>query len=162
MALAVTSHNASWPRFCTIYVLTSLTWHCWPFVLVAQSASAGLDLSCGIRCNFLWDGFGNWVSGKRGTPRWKPFIAADGKLTKRCYKRCCLITLLRERITSQIVVTTDIPLWTLIFIAVWYIKLCEIKKRWANFIVLISIWREFAQTPLQIPTYVQNNSVWKE
>ena len=46
---------------------------------VVQSAGAGLDLTCGIRCNFLWDGFGNWVSGKRGTPRWKPFVTADGE-----------------------------------------------------------------------------------
>ena len=47
---------------------------------VVQSAGAGLDLTCGIQCNFLWDGFGNWGSGKHGTPRWKPFIAADGEL----------------------------------------------------------------------------------
>lgn len=51
-----------------------------PLVLVVQSAGAGLDLSCGIRCNFLWDGFGNWINSHQGTPRWKPFITTDGKL----------------------------------------------------------------------------------
>ena len=53
-----------------------------PLVSVVQSAGAGLDLSCGIRCNFLWDGFGNWISSHQRTPRWKPFIATDGKLVK--------------------------------------------------------------------------------
>lgn len=41
---------------------------------------AGLDLGCGIQCKFLWDGFGNWVSGQQGSLTWKPFIKADGKL----------------------------------------------------------------------------------
>ena len=53
-----------------------------PLVSVVQSAGARLDLSCGIRCNFLWDGFGNWISSHQGTPRWKPFIATDGKLVR--------------------------------------------------------------------------------
>ena len=44
-----------------------------------QSVGAGLDLSCGIQCKFLWDGFGNWVSGQQGSLTWKPFIKADGK-----------------------------------------------------------------------------------
>lgn len=51
-----------------------------PLYQVVQSASSGFDLTCGIRCNFLWDGFGNWVNGKQGASRWKPFIIADGKL----------------------------------------------------------------------------------
>ncbi|XP_073248313.1 uncharacterized protein [Porites lutea] len=50
-----------------------------PLYQVVQSAGAGLDLSCGIRCNFLWDGFGNWISSHQGTPRWKPFIATDDR-----------------------------------------------------------------------------------
>ena len=53
-----------------------------PLVSVVQSAGARLDLSCGIHCNFLWDGFGNWISSHQGMPRWKPFIATDGKLVK--------------------------------------------------------------------------------
>ena len=53
-----------------------------PLVSVVQSAGARLDLSCGIRCNFLWDGFGNWISSHQRTPIWKPFIATDGKLVK--------------------------------------------------------------------------------
>lgn len=44
-----------------------------------QSVGAGLDLACGIQCKFLWDGFGNWVSGQQGSLTWKPFITADGK-----------------------------------------------------------------------------------
>ena len=53
-----------------------------PLDSVVQSAGPGLDLSCGIRCNFLWDGFGNWITSHQGTARWKPFIATDGKLVK--------------------------------------------------------------------------------
>ena len=44
-----------------------------------QSVGTGLDLTCGIQCKFLWDGFGNWVSGQQGSLTWKPFIRADGK-----------------------------------------------------------------------------------
>ena len=54
--------------------------HLWFSFLVVQSASAGYDLTCGIRCNFLWDGFGNWGSGNQGALRWKPFVTADGEL----------------------------------------------------------------------------------
>ncbi|XP_015776858.1 PREDICTED: uncharacterized protein LOC107354880 [Acropora digitifera] len=48
-----------------------------PMYKVVQSVGLGLDLTCGIQCNFLWDGFGNWVSGNQGRLRWKPFITAD-------------------------------------------------------------------------------------
>ena len=44
-----------------------------------QSVSTSPDLTCGIQCKFLWDGFGNWVSGQQGSLTWKPFIGADGK-----------------------------------------------------------------------------------
>ena len=44
-----------------------------------QSVNAGLDLACGIQCKFLWDGFGNWVSGQQGSLTWKPFMGTDGK-----------------------------------------------------------------------------------
>ena len=49
------------------------------FFPAVQSIGAGLDLGCGIQCKFLWDGFGNWVSGQQGSLTWKPFIRADGK-----------------------------------------------------------------------------------
>ncbi|XP_068729808.1 uncharacterized protein [Montipora capricornis] len=48
-----------------------------PLYKVVQSVGSRFDLSCGIKCNFLWDGFGNWVSGNQGSLRWKPFITAD-------------------------------------------------------------------------------------
>ncbi|XP_078350724.1 uncharacterized protein LOC144635498 isoform X1 [Oculina patagonica] len=50
-----------------------------PLYQAVQSAGAGLDLSCGIQCKFLWDGFGNWVSGQQGSLTWKPFIRADDR-----------------------------------------------------------------------------------
>ncbi|KAJ7379989.1 hypothetical protein OS493_012751 [Desmophyllum pertusum] len=50
-----------------------------PLYQPVQSAGASFDLSCGIQCNFLWDGFGNWVSGQQETLKWKPFIRADDR-----------------------------------------------------------------------------------
>ena len=36
------------------------------------------DVSCGIQCSFLWDGFGNWVHGDGGW-QWRPLLISDGK-----------------------------------------------------------------------------------
>lgn len=42
--------------------------------------TAAFDLTCGIHCKFLWDGFGNWVNGRQGSVTWRPFIGGDGKM----------------------------------------------------------------------------------
>ncbi|KAK3713715.1 hypothetical protein QZH41_020709, partial [Actinostola sp. cb2023] len=36
------------------------------------------DITCGLRCNYLWDGFGNWVT-TGNTLLWKPFVPTDDK-----------------------------------------------------------------------------------
>ena len=38
-------------------------------LLESLDPSSSFDLSCNIKCNFMWDGFGRWLG-----RNWKPFL----------------------------------------------------------------------------------------
>ncbi|KAL9952516.1 hypothetical protein ACROYT_G039784 [Oculina patagonica] len=90
----------------------------------SSNVSYGFDLSCGIKCKFMWDGFGRW-HGKS----WKPFLKGISSNSKhknssatKLQKLWIVGDSLAERMYMRI---KDGPLCKDIF------KTCNLTKMWA-------------------------------